>query len=133
MSQNGWAGKRTHMLPEIAAAVGFLSGLLRTRGCVSEQRLKVFSGALQEALTGERAGVRAAAPPPRHRAQPPPGVLPPPRPGEPLGTRLPSSPGRPTGSAPRATAPFPALRADLGPRWFLGTQRAQILSPGVRV
>ncbi|XP_006096975.1 protein BTG2 [Myotis yumanensis] len=51
MSQNGWAGKRTHMLPEIAAAVGFLSGLLRTRGCVSEQRLKVFSGALQEALT----------------------------------------------------------------------------------
>lgn len=42
------------MLPEIAAAVGFLSSLLRTRGCVSEQRLKVFSGALQEALTGER-------------------------------------------------------------------------------
>lgn len=41
------------MLPEIAAAVGFLSSLLRTRGCVSEQRLKVFSGALQEALTGE--------------------------------------------------------------------------------
>lgn len=41
------------MHPEIAAAVGFLSSLLRTRGCVSEQRLKVFSGALQEALTGE--------------------------------------------------------------------------------
>uniref|UniRef100_H0XRJ3 BTG anti-proliferation factor 2 n=2 Tax=Otolemur garnettii TaxID=30611 RepID=H0XRJ3_OTOGA len=43
--------KGTDMLPEIAAAVGFLSSLLRTRGCVSEQRLKVFSGALQEALT----------------------------------------------------------------------------------
>lgn len=41
------------MLPEIAAAVGFLSSLLRTRGCVNEQRLQVFSGALQEALTGE--------------------------------------------------------------------------------
>lgn len=41
------------MLPEIAAAVGFLSSLLRTRGCVSEQRLKVFSRALQDALTGE--------------------------------------------------------------------------------
>nr|KAF6412784.1 BTG anti-proliferation factor 2 [Molossus molossus] len=51
MSQTGWSGKRTNMLPEIAAAVGFLSSLLRTRGCVSEQRLKVFSGALQEALT----------------------------------------------------------------------------------
>lgn len=44
-------GKRTDMLPEIAAAVGFLSSLLRTRGCVSEQRLKVFSRALQDALT----------------------------------------------------------------------------------
>lgn len=53
MSQACWTGKRTDMLPEIAAAVGFLSSLLRTRGCVSEQRLKVFSGALQEALTGE--------------------------------------------------------------------------------
>ncbi|XP_004392847.1 PREDICTED: protein BTG2 isoform 1 [Odobenus rosmarus divergens] len=53
MSQARWTGKRTDMLPEIAAAVGFLSSLLRTRGCVSEQRLKVFSGALQEALTGE--------------------------------------------------------------------------------
>ncbi|XP_006218551.1 protein BTG2 [Vicugna pacos] len=51
MSQARWTGKRTDMLPEIAAAVGFLSSLLRTRGCVSEQRLKVFSGALQEALT----------------------------------------------------------------------------------
>lgn len=62
MSQSSRAGKRTLMLPEIAAAVGFLSGLLRTRGCVSEQRLKVFSGALQEALAGER-GVRAATSP----------------------------------------------------------------------
>lgn len=52
------------MVPEIAAAVGFLSSLLRTRGCVSEQRLKVFSTALQEALTGER---RASAPSPQQR------------------------------------------------------------------
>lgn len=44
-------GKRTDMLPEIAAAVGFLTSLLRTRGCVSEQKLKVFSRALQDALT----------------------------------------------------------------------------------
>lgn len=41
------------MVPEIAAAVGFVSSLLRTRGCVSEQQLQVFSGALEEALTGE--------------------------------------------------------------------------------
>ncbi|XP_036613355.1 protein BTG2 [Trichosurus vulpecula] len=51
MSQTRWTGERADMLPEIAAAVGFLSSLLRTRGCVSEQRLQVFSGALQEALT----------------------------------------------------------------------------------
>lgn len=44
------------MLPEIAAAVGFVSGLLRTRGCVSEQQLQVFSGALREALAGEGGG-----------------------------------------------------------------------------
>ncbi|XP_066481949.1 protein BTG2 [Tiliqua scincoides] len=42
---------RPDMLPEIAAAVGFVSSLLRTRGCVSEQQLQVFSGALEEALT----------------------------------------------------------------------------------
>ncbi|XP_004425212.1 PREDICTED: protein BTG2 isoform X2 [Ceratotherium simum simum] len=51
MSHTRCTGKRTNMLPEIAAAVGFLSSLLRTRGCVSEQRLQVFSRALQEALT----------------------------------------------------------------------------------
>ncbi|XP_059723760.1 protein BTG2 isoform X1 [Haemorhous mexicanus] len=44
-------GPRADMAPEIAAAVGFVSGLLRTRGCVSEQQLQVFSGALREALT----------------------------------------------------------------------------------
>ncbi|XP_066192011.1 protein BTG2 [Sylvia atricapilla] len=44
-------GPRADMVPEIAAAVGFVSGLLRTRGCVSEQQLHVFSGALREALT----------------------------------------------------------------------------------
>lgn len=42
------------MVPEIAAAVGFVSSLLRTRGCVSEQQLQIFSEALEEALTGER-------------------------------------------------------------------------------
>lgn len=46
-------GPRQDMVPEIAAAVGFVSGLLRTRGCVSEQQLQVFSGALREALAGE--------------------------------------------------------------------------------
>ncbi|XP_041869702.1 protein BTG2 isoform X1 [Corvus kubaryi] len=50
-------GPRADMVPEIAAAVGFVSGLLRTRGCVSEQQLQVFSGALREALT-----VRAEGP-----------------------------------------------------------------------
>ncbi|ELR59145.1 Protein BTG2, partial [Bos mutus] len=45
------AERRADMLPEIAAAVGFLSSLLRTRGCVNEQRLQVFRGALQAALT----------------------------------------------------------------------------------
>lgn len=49
------------MLPEIAAAVGFLSSLLRTRGCVNEQRLQVFRGALQAALTGEH-GAEGPAP-----------------------------------------------------------------------
>ncbi|NXX86770.1 BTG2 protein, partial [Urocolius indicus] len=43
--------RRSDMGPEISAAVGFISSLLRTRGCVSEQQLQVFSGALQEALT----------------------------------------------------------------------------------
>nr|XP_030147889.3 protein BTG2 [Taeniopygia guttata] len=42
---------RADMVPEIAAAVSFVSGLLRTRGCVSEQQLQVFGGALREALT----------------------------------------------------------------------------------
>lgn len=46
-------GPRADMVPEIAAAVGFVSSLLRTRGCVSEQQLQVFSGALREALAGE--------------------------------------------------------------------------------
>ncbi|XP_056367465.1 protein BTG2 [Oenanthe melanoleuca] len=44
-------GPRADMAPEIAAAVGFVSGLLRTRGRVSEQQLQVFSAALREALT----------------------------------------------------------------------------------
>lgn len=46
-------GPRADMVPEIAAAVGFVSSLLRTRGCVSERQLQVFSGALREALAGE--------------------------------------------------------------------------------
>ncbi|KAM8795741.1 BTG2 protein, partial [Eudromia elegans] len=44
------SGPRADMAPEIAAAAGFVSSLLRTRGCVSEQQLQVFSGALREAL-----------------------------------------------------------------------------------
>ncbi|XP_038605424.1 protein BTG2 [Tachyglossus aculeatus] len=51
MSQPRRPGKRADILPEIAAAVGFLASLLRTRGCVSEQRLQIFSAALQEALS----------------------------------------------------------------------------------
>lgn len=53
---------RADMVPEIAAAVGFVSSLLRTRGCVSEQQLQVFSGALEAALTGER-----TEPPPKDK------------------------------------------------------------------
>ncbi|KAJ7333004.1 hypothetical protein JRQ81_015184 [Phrynocephalus forsythii] len=52
--RNGSCGSncsRAEMVPEIAAAVGFVSSLLRTRGCVSEQQLQVFSAALEEALT----------------------------------------------------------------------------------
>lgn len=131
MSQNSWAGKRTHMLPEIAAAVGFLSGLLRTRGCVSEQRLKVFSGALQEALTGERAGVRAATPPPGSAPRLASFLLL--GQGSRSGLGFPPARGGPQAPVPRATSSFRALRAGLGPWWFLGTERAQILSPGVRV
>ncbi|NXY51739.1 BTG2 protein, partial [Ceuthmochares aereus] len=41
---------RADMVPEIAAAVGFVSSLLRTRGCVSEQQLEVFSEALRDTL-----------------------------------------------------------------------------------
>ncbi|XP_044515832.1 protein BTG2-like [Gracilinanus agilis] len=44
-------GKRANMLPEITTVVGFLSNLLRTWGCVSEQRLQVFIRTLQGALT----------------------------------------------------------------------------------
>ena len=51
MSQTLCTGKRADMLLQVAIAVGFLSTLLRTWGCVSEQRLQVFSRTLQEALT----------------------------------------------------------------------------------
>ncbi|NWY03899.1 BTG2 protein, partial [Nothoprocta ornata] len=44
------SGPRADMAPEIAAAAGFVSGLLRARGRVSEQQLQVFGGALREAL-----------------------------------------------------------------------------------
>lgn len=94
MSQARWTGKRTDMLPEIAAAVGFLSSLLRTRGCVSEQRLKVFSGALQEALTGE--------PTPRSVALRHPGSAPPPCQGR---FSAASPAGLPTRAAPRLGFP----------------------------
>ncbi|NXP03635.1 BTG2 protein, partial [Thinocorus orbignyianus] len=49
-NQRRGGAQRVDMVPEIAAAVGFVSSLLRTRGCVSEQQLQVFSGALREAL-----------------------------------------------------------------------------------
>lgn len=73
-------GPRVDMAPEIAAAVGFVSSLLRARGCVSEQQLQVFSGALREALAGERdrlRGVRAhPCPPALPRARAPTALLP---------------------------------------------------------
>ncbi|NXH18349.1 BTG2 protein, partial [Bucco capensis] len=50
MSQSQCPGVRLDMAPEIAAAAGFVTSLLRTRDCVSEQQLQVFSGALREAL-----------------------------------------------------------------------------------
>ena len=116
MSQATWTGKRTHMLPEIAAAVGFLSSLLRTRGCVSEQRLKVFSGALQEELTGEPGG---PGPSPRHRGSAPLPTCPPSR----------WAPQRAARRSPAPWSPLPSqhcgqvlIRGD-----SCGTQRAQTL------
>ncbi|NXI40395.1 BTG2 protein, partial [Galbula dea] len=41
---------RLDMAPEIVAAAGFVTSLLQTRGCIGEQQLQVFSGALREAL-----------------------------------------------------------------------------------
>nr|XP_021394466.2 protein BTG2 [Lonchura striata domestica] len=79
-------GPRADMVPEIAAAVGFVSGLLRTRGCVSEQQLQVFSGALRDALTGELWATTGGAPRSwpdssgSPRSQAPTGVPPPPLP-----------------------------------------------------
>lgn len=139
MNQAGWTGKRTDMLPEIAAAVGFLSSLLRTRGCVSEQRLKVFSGALQEALTGE--------PRPRGAPRTPPlrlGSLPclerpscPPSTGVPMRAApgLGFPPARGAARRPPllwVTSPFPALRSGLGPWWFWWGAAGADLCPGVR-
>ncbi|KAL4658632.1 protein BTG2-like [Arapaima gigas] len=38
------------MVPEVAAAAAFVSGLLRTTGSLSERQLRLFSDGLQEAL-----------------------------------------------------------------------------------
>ncbi|XP_036390078.1 protein BTG2-like [Megalops cyprinoides] len=42
---------KTEMVPEVAAAAGFVSSLLRTRGFLSEQQLQIFSDCLQQALS----------------------------------------------------------------------------------
>lgn len=62
---------RASMIREIAAAVGFISKFLRTKGLMNERQLQTFSQSLQELLAGE-GGAGAA------------GAAPPLRPGEPL-------------------------------------------------
>ncbi|KAJ8386359.1 hypothetical protein AAFF_G00170640 [Aldrovandia affinis] len=44
-------GTRTDMGPEVTAAAGFVSSLLRTRGFLNEQQLHIFSDCLQQALS----------------------------------------------------------------------------------
>uniref|UniRef100_A0A452HJH2 Anti-proliferative protein domain-containing protein n=1 Tax=Gopherus agassizii TaxID=38772 RepID=A0A452HJH2_9SAUR len=50
---------RASMIREIAAAVGFISKFLRTKGLMNERQLQTFSQSLQELLAGE--GRRRAA------------------------------------------------------------------------
>lgn len=59
---------RASMIREIAAAVGFISKFLRTKGLMNERQLQTFSQCLQELLAGEGGlGAAGAAP------SPPPG------------------------------------------------------------
>lgn len=54
---------RASMIREIAAAVGFISKFLRTKGLMNERQLQTFSQSLQELLAGEGgAGAAGAAP-----------------------------------------------------------------------
>lgn len=56
---------RASMIREIAAAVGFISKFLRTKGLMNERQLQTFSQCLQELLAGEGGvGAVGAAPPP---------------------------------------------------------------------
>lgn len=67
---------RASMIREIAAAVGFISKFLRTKGLMNERQLQTFSQSLQELLAGEP---RRGSQPRTRRGFPPPS--PPPRPG----------------------------------------------------
>ncbi|XP_030632751.1 protein BTG2 [Chanos chanos] len=44
-------GTKADMVPEVTAAVNFLSRLLKTRGFLSEQQLQVFRDCLKQALS----------------------------------------------------------------------------------
>lgn len=75
---------RASMIREIAAAVGFISKFLRTKGLMNERQLQTFSQSLQELLAGEGgAGVRRGPLPSHPTTHPLPGsgrgaALPPP-------------------------------------------------------
>lgn len=59
------------MIREIAAAVGFISKFLRTKGLMNERQLQTFSQCLQELLAGEGGvGAAGAAPSPPRAACP---------------------------------------------------------------
>lgn len=60
---------RASMIREIAAAVGFISKFLRTKGLMNERQLQTFSQCLQELLAGEGGVGAAGAAPPRPPGQ----------------------------------------------------------------
>lgn len=67
---------RASMIREIAAAVGFISKFLRTKGLMNERQLQTFSQSLQELLAGEP---RRGSQPRTRRGFPPPLPSTPPR------------------------------------------------------
>lgn len=61
---------RASMIREIAAAVGFISKFLRTKGLMNERQLQTFSQCLQELLAGEGGGCGGSRSPPVRRGPP---------------------------------------------------------------